>query len=83
MNYSKLMSHNPTSYGTFKNSIGQEIEFLEHPLRGDESEVICVCHELKLAAYSSFFETDDMTAGHGEYEPSFQNGVFFIGEFEG
>jgi len=82
MNYEKLMGYNPTSYGNITNSLGQEIEFLEHPLRGDEAEVICVCHELKLAQYSTFFETDDMEAEHKEYEPSFQNGVLFIGEFE-
>ena len=76
------MGYNPTSYGNITNSLGQEIEFLEHPLRGDEAEVICVCHELKLAQYSTFFETDDMEAEHKEYEPSFQNGVLFIGEFE-
>jgi len=82
MNYEKLMGHNPTSYGKMTNSIGQEIEFYEHPLKGDEAEVICVCHELKLAQYSTFFETDDMVAEHGEYEPSFQDGVLFIGGFE-
>jgi len=82
MNYDKLMGLNPTSYGKITNSLGQEIEFLEHPLRGDEAEVICVCHELKLAQYSTFFETDDMEAEHREYEPSFQDGVLFIGKFE-
>jgi hypothetical protein len=82
MNYEKLMNHRPTSYGTMVNSKGQEIEFYEHPTRGDESAVICVCHELKLAQYSSFFETDDMMAEHGEYEPIFINGVLFIGEYE-
>ena len=80
LNYSKLMSHKPTSYGTFVNSLGQTIDFLEHPLQGDTSEVICACHELQLASYSSFFETDDMIADHKEYEPSFQNGNFYIGD---
>lgn len=82
MNYEKLMNLNPTSYGKMINSIGQEIEFFEHPLRGDEAEVICVCHDLKLAEYSTFFETDDMKASHGEYEPSFVNGILLIGGFE-
>jgi hypothetical protein len=71
MNYTKLMSHNPTKYGSFINSIGQTIDFYEHPLRGDESPVLCVCHELQLASYSDFWELDDMTAGHREYEPKF------------
>ncbi len=81
-NYEKLMSLNPTSFGKITNSIGQEIEFLEHPTQGDEAEVICACHELKLAADSGFFETDDMQADHKEYEPSFQDGKLFIGDFE-
>lgn len=82
INYEKLMSHNPTSYGKITNSDGQEIEFYEHPLKGDEAEVICVCHALKLAQYSGFFETDDMKADHKEYEPSFLNGQLFIGKYE-
>lgn len=79
MNYEKLMAHNPTSYGKMTNSLGQEIEFYEHPLKGDETFVLCVCHALKLADYSTFFETDDMTAEHREYEPTFENGVLLIG----
>ena len=80
MNYEKLMSYNPTEYGRMTNSIGQDIVFYEHPLKGDESPVICVSHELKLAEYSTFFELDDMIADHKEYEPSFQNGDLFIGD---
>ena len=79
MNYEKLMSYNPTEYGRMTNSLGQEIIFVEHPLKGDETPVICVNHELKLADYSTFFELDDMTADHKEYEPSFQDGALFIG----
>ncbi len=82
LNYKKLMSYNPTSFGIFINSLDQEIEFLEHPTKGDETEVLCVCHKLELASYSTFFETDDMTADHKEYEPSFQDGKFFIGDME-
>lgn len=80
-NYDKLMELNPTSYGKMTNSKGQEIEFFEHPTRGDEAPVICACHELKKAADSSFFETDDMIAEHGEYEPSFEDGKLHIGGF--
>ena len=81
MNYEKLMSDNPTSYGKIINSKGQEIEFFEHPFRGDEAPVICVCHKLKLAETSTFFETDDMEAEHREYEPTFEDGLLFIGGF--
>jgi hypothetical protein len=82
MNYEKLMKHNPTSLGIIVNSIGQEIEFFEHPLKGDEFPVIIVCHELKLADYTDFMETDDMIASHKEYEPSFVEKKLFIGGFE-
>lgn len=81
-NYAKLMEHNPTSFGTMTNSLGQEIEFFEHPIYGDGAPVICACHELKKAADSDFFETDDMEAEGGDYEPSFQDGKLHIGDFE-
>jgi hypothetical protein len=79
LNYQKLISKNPSEYGRMINSLGQEIIFVEHPTRGDEAPVICVCNELELAAYSTFYELDDMLADHKEYEPSFQDGQFFIG----
>ena len=76
------MKHNPTSLGIITNSIGQNIEFYEHPLKGDEFPVIIVCHELKLADYTDFMETDDMIASHKGYEPSFVEKKLFIGGFE-
>lgn len=79
MNYEKLMSRNPTIYGQMINSIGQTIHFVEHPILGDEAEVICVWHEGKLADYSTFFELDDMIADHKEYEPKFIDGELVIG----
>ena len=45
MNYEKLMSYNPSEYGSMVNSLGQKIIFVEHPIRGDEYPVIAVCHE--------------------------------------
>ena len=83
MNYEKLMNNKPTSFGTMVNSQGQTIEFYEHPIHGDESPVICVCHDLKLAESSTFYETDDMKASHQEYEPIFAHGKLLMGfEFE-
>lgn len=81
LNYQKLMENDPSEYGRMINSLGQEIVFVEHPYRGDEAPVICVCHDLKKAAYSTFYELDDMMADHKEYEPSFQDGQFLIGQF--
>ena len=74
------MAHEPFVYDVILNQLGQLIEFLEHPTRGDEGEVIVSCHELELAAYSGFFETDDMIASHKEYEPSFIDGKLYIGD---
>lgn len=80
INYTKFMSHNPTAYGEMVNTKGQTITFYEHTIKGDESEVICVCHELRLSDYSTFFETEDMMAEHGEYEPWFdEQGELQIG----
>tara|TARA_R110002126_G_scaffold4749_2_gene24708 strand:- start:195 stop:437 length:243 start_codon:yes stop_codon:yes gene_type:complete len=79
LNYQKLMDKNPTSYGKMINKQGQEIEFFEHPIFGDETEVIVASHELQLASYSTFFDTHDMTAEHGEYQPSFVDGQLQIG----
>lgn len=80
-NYAKLMAKEPTVFDTWTNKSGQKIDLMEHPTYGDESYVICVCHELQLAEDSTFFETDDMTADHREYEPSFKDGVLYIGDF--
>jgi hypothetical protein len=80
IHYEKLMSHNPTKLDSMTNSKGQVIDFYEHPIYGDEAEVICVCHELKLASYSTFYECDDMKEDHGEYEPWFEDGEFRIGD---
>ena len=76
LNYEYLINNNPTVYEEFINSLGQKITFVEDPLKGDEVQIICVSHELKLAAYSDFFDLDDMLASHGEYEPIFINGEF-------
>lgn len=75
------MAHNPTSYGSMINSLGQKIEFYEHPTKGDTSYVICVSHELQRAEDSVFYEVDDMVADHGKYEPSFIDGILHIGGY--
>jgi len=82
LNYKKLMEAEPTVYGEIVNSLGQSIRLVEHPYDGDSYPIIAVCDELALAASTDFFDLDDMLAEHNEYEPSFQNGKLFIGEFE-
>jgi hypothetical protein len=79
MNYLKLMEKNPTKYGEIKNNLGQLIVFYEHPVKGDESPVIAVCHELKLAEVTDFYELDDMTATEEDYRPMFVDGALRMG----
>lgn len=80
--YTKLMNNNPTHYGTWINKEGQTIDFYECPFQGGDIQVVCVSHALKLACYSDFYETTDMIQDHREYEPSFTNGVLYMGEFQ-
>lgn len=81
MNYEKLIKHKPTVYDTLVNSKGQTIELVEHPINGDESDVIAICHNLKAADYTGFFDTEDMMADHQEYEPWFDElGKLHIGK---
>jgi len=79
LHYDKLMALQPYKYGEMVNDKGQLIEFYEHPTRGCEYPVIAVCHALKMAANSSFYELDDMTAEHGEYQPIFTEDGFTLG----
>lgn len=79
LNYTKLMSLNPTQLGEMTNSIGQVITFYEHPIYGDSTRVIAVSHYHELAALTDFYELDDMMAEHGEYEPLFIDNRFYHG----
>ena len=73
MNYNWLTDMDPTVYGSITNDMGQIIEFVEHPLKGETSPVICLCRELEVAEESDFFDTDDMMDG-GDYMPFFIDG---------
>ena len=78
--YEQLMSANPTVYDVMTNGWGQEITFYEHPNLGDEAVVIAVCHELKLAQDTEFFDLDDMTAEtHDDYHVFFVDGEIRYG----
>lgn len=81
LSYKKLMALNPTVYTTITNSIGQEIKLVEHPLRGDEAQIIAVSDYHQLAQYTGFYDTADMLDESKEYEPSFIDGKLYIGEF--
>ena len=68
LNYSKLIEANPFVYNKFTNSLGQEVELVEHPTRGDEYPVIAVFHNEKLAFATDFYETGEIDEVGGEYE---------------
>ena len=78
MNYQELMSHNPTEYQNFNNSVGQRITFVEHPINGEDSSIICVCHKLKISVSSGFYDIYDMIALK-DYEPIFKDGKLLFG----
>ena len=80
MNYETLMKTNPTVLAEMTNSLGQKIQFVEHPFFGDEVPIICVNHELKAVASTTFYEIDDLIADHKEYEPKFINNELIIGD---
>jgi hypothetical protein len=68
-------------YNVFTNSKGQTISLVEHPTKGDSVPIIAVCEELKIAATTDFYETGEMLASHGEYEPWFNDkGELVIGD---
>lgn len=69
LNFDKLMAFEPTVYTEFLNSQGKKVQLCEHPTKGDEAPVLVVFPDEKLAFESDFWDTEDMTAEHGEYEP--------------
>lgn len=78
INYERLMAQEPTEYERMTNTIGQEVTFYEHPVLGDTSTIIIVFHDSKLAFYSNFFETDDMTSAD-DYMPFIINNELCYG----
>jgi hypothetical protein len=73
------METEPFKYGEIRNNLKQLIEFYEHPYYGQDFPVIAVCHELKLAVSTDFYELDDMTAPHEDYRPMFVDGALRMG----
>ena len=72
LNYDKLMALNPTQYDKhIVNSLGQTIYFFENPLLGSDATVIAVCHELRLADSTTFFDLEDFNIEGSEYNPVF------------
>lgn len=82
VNFDKLMNLNPTKYFSGVNSLGQKVELVEHPIKGDESPVIVVFPEVKKAFHSEFWDTYDMEEGienKSDYEPLYHNDMLLMG----
>lgn len=82
LNYEKLIASNPTIYGEFTNRLGQKVQFVEHPTKGDECEIIAVFHEFKKAFYTDFFELGEIDKVGGDYEVLLLDGELLHGLFE-
>lgn len=76
LNYYRVVALQPTVYTSLVNKLGQTLELVEHPLRGDKAPVVILYHAEKLAVLSDFYDTEDMLAG-GDYEP-----VYMYGEMQ-
>ncbi len=74
LNYDKLMALKPTVYDTIVNQEGQTIEFVEHPLQGDEYPVIAIYHKEKIAVCTDFWDCGDFYEG-SEYNPVYMHGT--------
>lgn len=76
------MEHDPFVYLTFTNSWGQEIDLVEHPLHGDMAEVVAVCHAIKKAGYTDFYEPDETSDVGGDYEVFFNEEGKIVHRYE-
>lgn len=74
LNYEKLMALKPTIYDTIVNQLGQKIELVEHPIKGDEFPVIAIYHEEKIAVNTEFWDCGDFYE-NSEYNPVYMHGV--------
>lgn len=77
LNYQRLTALKPTVYHTFTNKLGQEIELVEHPIKGDEAPVVILYHAEKLAVSSDFYDCNDMLNGQ-DYEPVYMHGQMMM-----
>ena len=77
--YKKLIEYKAEKLGETVNQMGQEVHFYEHPMHGDEYPIIVIFPEYEVAFDSDFYDTEDMTAEHGEYTPYFVGGGVTLG----
>jgi len=86
-----LKENNATILGDFRNDLGQYMEFYEHPIYGDEADVIVAFPNYDAAFGTGFYDLEDMTATYHsigmfldsknedmDYVPRFLNGEMLL-----
>lgn len=73
INYKKLKDLNPFRFYGFTNTIGQRVDLLEDPLRGEDAPIIVSFPDKKKAFYTDFYDTEDLMQG-SDYEPVLVDG---------
>lgn len=68
LNYEKLIARNPYVLAEFTNSVGQKVILMEHPIHGEEAEIIAVFPKFKKAFYSGSHDMEGLTEFGGDYE---------------
>ena len=83
--YEFLVEKSAMALGDMLNEKDQMVVFLEHPIHGDEHEVIVAFPDYKMAFDSGFWDCHDMSNPDSkDYRPFFVNGQFMLGfELEG
>lgn len=71
----EFMDLNPTVLAEFTNSLGQQVQLLEHPLYGDSYPVYAYIDGI--LADTGFFDIDDMVYEGSEYAPLLIDGVIY------
>lgn len=60
--YTFLLESGATRLGNHRNDLGQVIEFYEHPIYGDEADILALFPNYGVAFGTGFFDLQDMTA---------------------
>jgi hypothetical protein len=60
--YKFLLDGGATCLGNHRNDLGQVVEFYEHPIHGDEADILALFPNYGVAFGTGFFDLEDMTA---------------------
>jgi len=78
--YEFLTENKAFVLGEMMNELDQKVVFMEHPIYGDEHEVIVAFPDHELAFDSGFMDCHDMSNPDSkEYRPFFVDSTFMLG----